>query len=93
MYGLAAAAALAYTLGRGRVWLSALALVAALAGLVVSAPGALEFLSQGQLGELFGAMSSDRPWVESAREFIGALVALDYAALALVLGLRRRKPV
>lgn len=91
VYGLAALAAASQAAGLRAVTLMIVALIVSVGGLAVSAPGAMEFLSQGSWSELVGGMSEERPWVESAREFIGALIVLDYLVLALVLSLKGRR--
>lgn len=90
IYGVAAAAAVANYAGVRPVVPNVVALLVALGALAYAAPGALEFLRVGDWSQLWGGMSDERPWIESAREFIGALIIADYLAVALVMGLRRR---
>lgn len=56
----------------GVLWGAALGL--ALAGLVLSFPGFMDFLHAGDVGAVAGEMSGDRPYIEPAREFLGTLI-------------------
>ena len=56
--------------------LSAYILGVLLAGVLMSAPGFIDYLLSGDHGSLFDEMSPDRPYVESARELLGLLIAL-----------------
>ena len=51
------------------------------AGMLMSLPGFVDYLSAADHGEIFGGMSADKPHLESAREFLG----LVFCALSLVL--------
>ncbi|MEM6551893.1 MAG: transmembrane 220 family protein [Planctomycetota bacterium] len=55
-------------------WGVALGLV--VAGLVVSLPGMIDFVKAGEFRLIGGGMSASRPHIESAREFLGALIGL-----------------
>ena len=45
------------------------------AGLLIAAPGFLAYLYAGDYPALFDTMSSRKPYVEPAREFLGLLIA------------------
>lgn len=47
-----------------------------IACLLVSLPGFVDFLRSGDYGSIGGEMSSSKPYIESAREFLGALIGL-----------------
>ena len=52
-----------------------------LAGLLMSAAGFIDYLRSGDYGALTGEMLTHKPYVESAREFLGLLIAC--ASLAI----------
>jgi len=45
-----------------------------LAGLLISAPGFIDYLSSQDFTAINGGMSEEKPYVESAREFLGMLI-------------------
>lgn len=45
-----------------------------LAGLLISVPGFIDYLSSQDFAAIGGGMSEDKPYVESAREFLGMLI-------------------
>jgi len=45
------------------------------AGLLISAPGFIDYLQSGHYSAITGEMSESRPYVESAREFLGLLIS------------------
>lgn len=45
------------------------------AGLLVAMPGFIDYLSSGDFASIGGEMMIDKPYVESAREFGGLLIA------------------
>ena len=52
-----------------------------LAGLFISGPGAMEYFASGDYASISRDMSAAKPYVESAREFGGLLIAFIYLAL------------
>ncbi|MEM1211402.1 MAG: transmembrane 220 family protein [Planctomycetota bacterium] len=48
----------------------------AVAGLAVSLPGLIDFIRFGDYALVGGSMSGERPHIELAREFLGALIGL-----------------
>jgi hypothetical protein len=46
-----------------------------LSGLLIAAPGFLDYLDSGNYGAITGEMMDNVPYVESAREFGGLLLA------------------
>ncbi len=79
-YGLAAVAAGRAVFGRYDRSVIVLAALACLAGLVMSAPGFWEYLTQHETESILGEMTAEKPYIEETREFIGMLITL--AALA-----------
>ena len=61
--------------GRRLAGFTLLTLGVVFAGLLMAFPGFVEFLRAEAWGALGARMSPDRPWIESAREFIGLLMA------------------
>ena len=49
-----------------------------LAGLLMSFPGTLDYLSAGDFTSITGKMSGEKPYIESVREFIGLLIVVAY---------------
>lgn len=88
-YVAAAVVAGAACVGRALVKLSLIAMGLSLAGLLITLPGTLDFIAAGDYGSISGGMSDDKPWIESAREFGGLLVAFVYLLLFQVLRPRR----
>ncbi|MEM1108302.1 MAG: transmembrane 220 family protein [Planctomycetota bacterium] len=62
----------------------------ALAGLVASLPGFIDFVRSGDYTLIGGQMTADRPQIESAREFLGAVIGLS--CLLPYRGWHTRKP-
>ncbi len=60
-----------------------------LAGLLIAAPGFVDYLASGDYASIGGEMMEEKPYVESAREFAGLLIA----AVGLFLYGRRGRPV
>lgn len=50
-------------------------------------PGVLEYLTQPNKNELFGAMYKEKPYIEESREFFGLLIAV--IGLILHLGVKK----
>jgi hypothetical protein len=61
-------------LGNHTITSIALGLVGA--GLLISAPGFLDYLASGSLASIAGSMQGPHAHVEPAREFLGLLIAL-----------------
>lgn len=53
----------------------------AVAGLLISWPGFLDCLTSGDYAAIGGQMMSEKPYVESAHEFLGLLIAGACVAL------------
>lgn len=52
-----------------------------LAGLLISGPGVIEYFAADDYASIYGNMSGDKPYVESAREFGGLLIVSIYLVL------------
>ena len=52
-----------------------------IAGLLMSAPGFVEYLSTDDLLPIYGPMMEDKPYIESTREFGGLFIAIVYLLL------------
>ena len=52
-----------------------------LAGLIISGPGAWEYFVAEDYASIYGSMIAAKPYVESAREFGGLMIAFIYLAL------------
>ena len=52
-----------------------------IAGLLISLPGFTAYLDSGHYASLFAKMQASRPYIESAREFLGLLIAAITLAL------------
>ena len=46
-----------------------------LAGLLISGPGLLDYIASGDYDSISGKMMDEKPYVESAREFVGLFAA------------------
>jgi hypothetical protein len=46
-----------------------------LAGLLIAVPGFVDYIASGDYASIDDKMSAERPYVESAREFIGLMMA------------------
>jgi hypothetical protein len=53
----------------------------ALAGLIISGPSVIEYFSAEDYTSIYGKMSGEKPYIESAREFGGLLIVVIYLAL------------
>ena len=67
--------------GKRQETLSKVSMGMILAGLLMSGPGAMEYFASGDYGSIYGSMLAAKPYVESAREFGGLLIAFIYLAL------------
>lgn len=56
-----------------------------IAGLLIAAPGFVDYIGAGDTAAIFGEMRGSKIFVESAREFIGLLITL----IALVIYIRQ----
>ena len=74
-YGLVAAVPLARIFRRRLPKVSLLAGGMVLAGLLIAVPGFVDFLVSGDYASINGKMSPEKPYMESARESIGLLIA------------------
>lgn len=61
--------------------LSKVVLGMVLAGLLISGPGVIEYFAAQDYSSIYGSMSGDKPYVESAREFGGLVIVAIYLAL------------
>jgi hypothetical protein len=52
-----------------------------LAGLFISGPGVIEYFAATDYSSIYGKMSGEKPYVESAREFAGLVIVAIYLAL------------
>ncbi|MEJ8569147.1 transmembrane 220 family protein [Elongatibacter sediminis] len=85
VYAAVAIVSLAAATGRSMPRFGLIALGVVLAGMLIAAPGFVEYLRHDYWTEIGGAMRADAPWIESAREFIGLVMAA-----AALLFLRKR---
>lgn len=85
VYAAVAGVMLAAAAGRLAPQFALVVLGAVVAGVLMAAPGFLDYLRSGDWASLGARMQDDRPYIESAREFLGLLIA----ALALVPFLKR----
>lgn len=76
VYGASALVALSKALGRFSEFWAAMTIGAVVAGLMVAAPGVLNFMDYGSFDDLVGGMNSSKPYIESTREFGGLMIAL-----------------
>jgi hypothetical protein len=53
-----------------------IALGMCLAGLLISAPGFINYLSSQDYASIGGSMAEDKPYIEAAREFLGMLIGV-----------------
>ena len=73
-YTLVSAVALFHSFGRKPKNLIIVTAGMVLAGLLISAPGFIEFLATGDFSAIGGQMSAEKPYIESGREFLGLLI-------------------
>lgn len=52
-----------------------------LAGLLISGPGFIDYFVSQDYSSIYGGMSGDKPYIESAREFGGLMIVAIYLAL------------
>ena len=75
VYAAVAAVPLARVLHRRLPSVSLIAGGMVLAGLIIAVPGFVDFLVSRDFTSINDKMTPDKPYVESAREFIGLLIA------------------
>lgn len=52
-----------------------------IAGLLISGPGVVEYFAADDFSAIYGHMTGEKPYVESAREFGGLVIVAIYLAL------------
>jgi len=78
-------------LGRPLVALSRITIGLSLAGLLIAAQGAGDYLAANDYGSITQGMSAEKPYIEPAREFGGLLLALGYLGFCEIVRQRRTK--
>ena len=73
---MAAIAPIGRILERRRPGLFTLSSGVLLAGLVISLPGFVDFALRGDYASISAEMDDSKPYIESAREFLGLVIAL-----------------
>lgn len=76
VYAGTGAVAFAKSLGKSSEFWTAILIGAAAAGMIVAAPGVIDFVAEGDIA-VIGDMSN-APYVEAAREFGGLLIAFVF---------------
>ena len=90
-YGGVALLAGAAAFGRQSLPFALVVGAAALAGMALTAPGFIDYLTTPDAGPLTQEMSTARPYVEASREFLGLLVGLLVAVFYAVRARRVKK--
>jgi len=90
VYLAAGVVAVAAFRGRFLKTLSKVSIGLALAGLLISIPGTGEYFGADDYGSIYGGMSAEKPYIESAREFGGLFIAVAYLVFLEVAGRRRQ---
>ncbi len=62
-------------------WLLNLTLGMVLAGLLMSAPGFIDYVHSRDFGSITGKMMAEKAYVEYAREFLGLVIAITCLAI------------
>ena len=75
LYGVSAIMPIATLLGRRLPTTLHIAVGMLLAGLLISFPGFIDYISSGDFGAIGNEMTASKPYVESAREFLGTSIA------------------
>lgn len=65
-------------IGKANRSLILIAIGLGLAGMLISAPGTIDFFTAGDYASIYGEMTGEKPSIESAREFGGLLIAVGY---------------
>lgn len=89
VYGAAAWVVASHAFGRATGDIASIVLGLIIAGLMIAAPGFWDYIRSGDLASISGEMAGSSSFVESAREFLGLIIAL--AALLIVRS--RTRPV
>jgi len=82
VYAAVAVVAAAAAVGRHLPRFALLTLGAVIAGVLIAAPGFVDYLQSGDWGSIGKHMSDEAPYIEQGREFVGLLIAA--AALLLL---------
>jgi hypothetical protein len=85
VYAAVAVVAAAAVVGRRLPRFALVTLGAVTAGVLIAAPGFIDYLQSGNWGSIAGHMNDEEPYIEQGREFVGLLIA----AAALLLLIRR----
>ena len=60
------------------------------AGILIAAPGTVDYFVEGDYDSIYGQMSAEKPYIESAREFGGLFAAFIYLVIAECFGRGKR---
>lgn len=85
VYAAVAVVAAAAVVGRRLPRFALVTLGAVTAGVLIAAPGFIDYLQSGNWGSIAEHMNDEEPYIEQGREFVGLLIA----AAALLLLIRR----
>ncbi len=77
--------------GRGKLYFVIVGIVTFTALAATKAPGMINWLQAGEQSEIFGEMTTDRPYIEDTREFFGLLMALAAVVFNAFLLRKRNK--
>ena len=91
VYGVSACVPLARLFGLFLPWIGTVAFGMILAGLLISGPGMILYIESGDYSAIFAEMSSNRSYIEYAREFLGLCIALIIVASYGLYGFLRRR--
>jgi hypothetical protein len=69
-----------------------LAVVGCLVEIITSAPGAYQYYLHRLEEPLMQSMNPEKPYIEEAREFLGALIALTMVVVTIPLARQAQKP-
>jgi Transmembrane family 220, helix len=85
VYAAVAVVAAAAVVDRRLPRFALVTLGAVIAGVLIAAPGFIDYLQSGNWGSIAEHMNDEEPYIEQGREFVGLLIA----AAALLLFIRR----
>ena len=85
VYAAVAVVAAAAVVGRRLPGFALVTLGAVIAGVLIAAPGFVDYLQSGDWSSIAEHMNDEEPYIEQGREFVGLLIA----AAALLLLIRR----
>ena len=85
VYAAVAVVAAAAVVGRRLPRFALVTLGAVIAGVLIAAPGFVDYLQSGDWSSIAEHMNDEEPYIEQGREFVGLLIA----AAALLLLIRR----